>query len=283
MYVYTWDYAQNDYSADPLITPAGGTAIDLGTYTGNYEWGTDSAGNAFETGSAQESYRPLMPRYEIGGVYDANADTDVPQVSAASSGRQGLANIPFAYATTASAGQITVQSITARPVTARFLLQAGFASTNATITVTINALDNINKCIEAVRNVKYVLIGQAGNATGTQASQNFVLATNYNAISGLTQDNVNNNVTPDYTTTQVTFTEASGEVNEVVAVGDPSSFEYGTPYSDTITFSMTDTQTVDCLLYMWIDGQNVRENASRGEFTFTLTMSGADANEGVGG
>ena len=278
LYVYTWDTAQDDYSADPLISPDGGSAIDLGTYTQPFEWSAANAGQAFATGDATESYRPLMPLYEIGGVYDSEAASGVPQV-AGSGESVGLANIPFVYAETAQNNKVTIKSVTARPVTARFQLQAGYASTNAKIEIEINTDENQNRNINTIRNIKYVLIGQAGNATGTVNNQNFVLATNYNAIHGVSSDNIGQAVTPDYTTTQVTFTEASGDTEtEVVAVGNPSSYIFGTAYTDSVSFKMTDSQPVDCVLYMWLDGQNVRENAGRGSFTFTLRLSGEDAN-----
>ena len=272
--VYMWNATTGSTGAYEL-NPASGTndtPTPLGTYLGTYDWASGEAGGAFTAGdgtNATTDYNPLMPRAQIGGIYDAAANVD-GATSTAQVSTTGLPNIPFVSAQQSGAG-ISVQSITARPVVARFQLVAGFAQTDATITVRIS-IDEGSTSLDqtAARNVRFVLIGQQANRDSVAAAHpDFIIGTNYNYINGATVGSVTG---PDYQSVTI---PANTENTRSVTV-NPSTITVQSPSSTTLEFSMVDSVPLECVLYMWIDGQNVTSAAARGQFDFAVEISGEE-------
>ena len=269
--VYMWN-ANTGATGAYDLNPASGTndtPTPLGNYLGTYDWATGEAGMAFTAGdgtNATTDYNPLMPRAQIGGIYDAAATVDTISTNQVST--KGLPNIPFVYAQQSGTG-ISVQSITARPVVARFQLVAGFAQTDATITVRIS-IDEGSTSLDqtAARNVKFVLIGQQANRDTIDATHpDFIIGTDYNYINGATEGSV---ASPDYQSVTI---PANTEKTRSVTV-NPSTITAQSPSTTTLEFSMVDTVPLECVLYMWIDGQNVTSLAARGQFDFAVEISG---------
>ena len=253
-------------SSFTLSSAGGGVSV----YMWNANTGaTGEAGMAFTAGdgtNATTDYNPLMPRAQIGGIYDAAATVDTISTNQVST--KGLPNIPFVYAQQSGTG-ISVQSITARPVVARFQLVAGFAQTDATITVRIS-IDEGSTSLDqtAARNVKFVLIGQQANRDTIDATHpDFIIGTDYNYINGATEGSV---ASPDYQSVTI---PANTEKTRSVTV-NPSTITAQSPSTTTLEFSMVDTVPLECVLYMWIDGQNVTSLAARGQFDFAVEISG---------
>ena len=271
--VYMWNATTGSNGAYEL-NPASGTndtPTPLGTYVGTYDWASGEAGGAFTAGegtNATTDYNPLMPRAQIGGIYDAAATVDT--ISTTQVSTRGLPNIPFVSAQQSGTG-ISVQSITARPVVARFQLVAGFAQTDATITVRIS-IDEGSTSLDqtAARNVRFVLIGQQANRESIGATHpDFIIGTNYNYINGATVGSVTG---PDYQSVTI----PANTENTRSATVDPSTITAQSPSSTTLNFSMVDSVPLECVLYMWIDGQNVTSLAARGQFDFAVEISGEE-------
>ena len=82
---------------------------------------------------------------------------------------------------------------------------------------------------------------------------------------------------PDYQ--PVVFDEGTSSETKVVK---KASFDFSTTQNDTstATFKMQSGTSVDCFLYIWLDGMNADNTASSAEVSFTLSFE--DAAE-VGG
>ena len=248
--------------------------MPLGQYTGSYEWaltqtngatGTD-AGGAAE--NALTSYRPLMPVKEI----DFTAES-------ATEGSNGLPDVDFVNANQMASG-IKVVGSQAKPVVARFRLDTIKANIDVNINVTLDVAGGPANSKSAAENFKFVLIGRTNAPTTT--AQDFAFGTDYHYLANADEAtggaDRNELAVPDYQ--PVVFDEGTSSETKVVK---KASFNFSTTQSSTstATFKMQSGTSVDCFLYIWLDGMKADNTASSAEVSFTLSFE--DASPGAGG
>lgn len=265
-----WDKTQNGYAAAPY---SGGDAMPLGGYDQSYEFSLAASNGATNDAStnALNGYKPLVPKEEL--TPEVTDETVV--------GEQGLPGINFINAQQ-QGSKINVINTDARPVVARFRLDTIKDTVNAQIVVTLAVpADAPSTSYTAANNFKFVLFGVSA-APGENA-QSFTFGTNYSYVTGPANAEISTTgeVTPTYPS--VTFTETlTGSAIEDAA-------EFGTINSGnnrkevTLDFKMTAGVSVECYLYVWLDGENATNTSSAGEVNFTLNFRDRDASGQGGG
>ena len=264
--IYTWNKELNDYNAAPI---ADEEEFYLGRYTQGYEWSSTYASGAFDTTDAQTSYRPLMPTK----VLDTSVEATIAE-------EQGLPNIDFIAAEARASGQIKVTNHAVKPVVARFKFETSYVQTNATITITVTLPESpTNFDINTGRNVRFVIFGESQSESAT--AQSFVFATNYNYITNAPTDD-GTTITPSYLQQTFTATDsgAAATANEITQVMSTSSLSAETrSATSTLNFVMTGGVTVECYLYLWLEGDTTVNTSSKGQFSFGINVTGTDASE----
>ena len=290
--LYTWNKTLPTpaFNAAPIATSQ---EMALGLYTGTYEWDAAHASGAFDPGqntNAQTDYRPLMPVKVIDSTVTGNTET----------GNVGLPDIDFIAAEAKTGGKIDVTNVEVKPVVARFQLQTGNASTTATLTLSLEIPNPATpNDLNAVKNVRIVILGTSANPSAT--AQSFQFGTDYNYITNApatadADDDAFTTPAPatadaddDAFTTPVyekkTFiTTDSGAAATATEIIQKMSFASISTDSlsanQTISFQMTGGVPVDCVMYLWLEGDSTDTGSSRGEFTFELVVSGVDNNAG---
>ena len=250
--------------------------MELGQYTESYEWDAEFADGAYTPGdnsNAQTAYRPLMPTKILDSSVE---DTETGQI--------GLPNINFVAAEERTGGQIKLTNVSVKPVVARFQLQTGFASTTAKLqlTVSIPASPTQND-VNAGKDVRIVIIGTS--ETPSTKAQSFMFGTSYqyitNAPTQIIPDPDNSLITPAYSSYEIADANTS-ETNVVTNVNLSSFTTTTKSIQKTLSFQMTGGVPVDCVMYIWLEGNETEIGSSTGNFTIALNITGTD-NNAVGG
>ena len=275
--LYTWNKTLPTpaFNAAPIATRE---EMALGLYTGTYEWDAAHASGAFDPGqntNAQTDYRPLMPVKVIDSTVTDNTETN----------NVGLPDIDFIAAEAKTGGKIDVTNVGVKPVVARFQLQTGNASTTATLTLSLEIPNPPTpNDLNAVKNVRIVILGTSANPSAT--AQSFQFGTDYHYITNApaTADADDDAfITPIYETKNFITTD-SGVVATATEIIQKMSFASISTdrlsVDQTISFQMTGGVPVDCVMYLWLEGDSTDTGSSRGEFTFELVVSGVDNNAG---
>ena len=200
---------------------------------------------------------------------------------------KNLPNVAFVNGELTSNG-VDVASINARPIVARFRMAAGFATTKVKITVTITPADATDPSVQAAQSARFVLIGQRSTGTGDETTPDFQFGTDYKYITSVSDTLLQDNqyIADDGSAyTSVTFTDDADAADGLVvkkATTTGAGVSAGTPTSATTTmeFTMGNTVMLDCVLYVWLDGENASNSSSMGQFDFSLAIEGADATAG---
>ena len=271
--IYLWDKTgnadQGAWSTSPVIDA---DEFALGTYTANFEWAASAAGQGEVAPLVGEgNYIPMMPVDQI--------DTSSFDLSTGVVGSNGLANHLFAHAKDNGDNTVDVDAVELHPITAHFRLDALFAETDATIVLTIGAVSDTpsSSDIYAVRNIKFLLAGKVD--TPSETANNILLATNYEYMPNDVAIN-ESYAEGNYASNETTFaTAAASEPNGYVVteVIDDLGTYSSADSSTTINFKMTNAQSMDCVLYIWLDGAEINNAASLGNFEITLNISGKNA------
>ena len=247
--------------------------MPLGQYTGTYEWAltqTNGATGTDEGGTAENaltSYRPLMPVKKIDFTTESATD-----------GSNGLPDVDFVNAYQMASG-IKVVGSQAKPVVARFRLDTIKANIDVNINVTLNVAEGPANSKSAAENFKFVLIGRTNTASET--AQDFEFGTDYHYLANVDDatDGADGKELADPDYQQVVFNDGASTATKIVK---KATFDFSTSQNDTATatFKMQSGTSVDCFLYIWLDGMNADNTASSAEVSFTLSFE--DAAE-VGG
>ena len=267
--IYTWNKELEDYNAAPI---SAAQEFALGQYTQSYEWSATYANGAYGSGesAAQSAYRPLMPTKELDTTVEADQANEL-----------GLPNIDFIAAEAKTGGKINVTNHAVKPVVARFKLETSYVKTNANITITITIpQEATNFDINAGKNVRFVLFGVS--QTPSADAQNFTFATNYNYITNAPSSD-GQEITPGYDTVEFTQTEsdAAATATSITQVMSTNSFSSETKSAtSTLNFVMSGGVTVECYLYLWLEGNTTVNTSSQGQFTFQISVNGTDASAG---
>lgn len=265
-----WDKTQSNYAAAPY---SGGTAMPLGGYDQSYEFslGVSNGATNDTSTNALNGYKPLVPKEKL-----TKEVTDASVV-----GEQGLPGINFINAQQ-QGSKINVINTDARPVVARFRLDTIKDTVNAQIVVTLAVPDGApTTSYTAANNFKFVLFGVSA-APGENA-QSFTFGTNYSYVTNQddTEISAAGEVTPKYVPVKFTKT-LTGSAIEDAAVFE--TIDSGNRTKDvTLDFKMTAGVSVECYLYVWLDGQNATNTSSAGEVNFTLNFRDRDASGQGGG
>ena len=275
--LYTWNKTlpTPSFNAAPIATRE---EMALGLYTGTYEWDASHASGAYDPGTstnAQTDYRPLMPVQVIDSTVTGNSET----------GNVGLPDIDFIAAEAKTGGKIDVTNVGVKPVVARFQLQTGNASTTATMTLSLEIPNPATpNDLKAAENVRIVILGTSANPSAT--AQSFQFGTDYNYITNApATDDADDKTftTPIYETKEfiTTGSEAAKTATEIIQKMSFAAISTDDLSVDqTISFQMTGGVPVDCVMYLWLEGDSTDIGSSRGEFTFELVVSGVDNNAG---
>ena len=266
--VYTWDKAAGGTGAYNINMVISDDDFALGEYDQPFNWDwTDQGLAANGTGAADFTLNPLMPLTEIKGIFD-----DSVELSA-----NGLPDVDFAAAEPKSTSQINVTNIVSKPIVARFQLAAGYVNTLGKVEVTIGIPDSIGTPtsfdVNTSKNVKFVLIGQS-SATPTATNQNFIIGTNYGVATGAA---VGAYETSGYT--DVTISDSDGATDNIVSKNINLSGINGTNTRDvtqSVEFKMTSGTNIECLLYIWLDGENATNTSASGNYAVEIVFSGTD-------
>ena len=275
--LYTWNKTlpTPTFNAAPIATRE---EMALGLYTGTYEWDAAHASGAFDPGqntNAQTDYRPLMPVKVIDSTVTDNTETN----------NVGLPDIDFIAAEAKTGGKIDVTNVGVKPVVARFQLQTGNASTTATLTLSLEIPNPPTpNDLNAVKNVRIVILGTSANPSAT--AQSFQFGTDYHYITNApaTADADDDAfITPIYETKNFSTTDSGAAATATEIIQKMSFASISTDrlsVDQTISFQMTGGVPVDCVMYLWLEGDSTDTGSSRGEFTFELVVSGVDNNAG---
>ena len=277
--VYLWDKNAGQSGAFETSPVIGNFA--LGGYQNGYEWNAPNGAAEGTTGAY--TLNPIMPSAEIKGVRESGMLSGTTDTN-----NKNLPNVAFVNGVLTADG-VDVKSINARPMVARFRMAAGFATTNVTITVTITPADATDPSVQAAQSARFVLIGQRPTGTGDETNPDFQFGTDYKYITSVSGTLLEDNqyIAADGTAyTSVTFTDDADAaadglvVKKATTTGAGVSAGNPTSATNTMEFTMGNTVMLDCVLYVWLDGENASNSSSMGEFDFSLAIAGKDATAG---
>lgn len=265
--IYTWEKDQNQYGIDPVYM------LDLTSYGSGYNFDTTAMG---QTLGAESKINPSMPISTLDGVI------------------KGMTAKNFMTGNQMPSS-VNVTSITAKPVYAKFMLDTSLADTQLDITITIKSDSPTRNMINAINNLNFMLVGKS--AVDSADTQSFVLGTTYSyysdgdyetntelAVGEIAQAEydaeVKSQTVDEYATANLggvtnivkkdvkadleevslaTFqTGVDGQTNRVVLNSGAINMELGTE--------------IECVLFLWFDGNEMTESASDGSFNFEISF-----------
>lgn len=276
--IYTYSKTSGQYSVDPTYL------LDLVTYGGEYNFTSGEMGGTL---SVDSKINPTMPIGQLDGIL-ANVTSG------------GLSAVNFMAGNQIATG-VNVTSITSKPVYAKFLLDTGLADTQLNITVTISSDSPTRNMIYAINNLNFMLVGKS--AVDSADTKSFVFGTTYSyyedgtyspaqgsgttlALGDVTQaeydaevvtesvaeyssrvlNGVTNVVTKDIKADLAAVTLTSFRTGNVQNITDSLSYNSG-------AIDMELGTEIECVLFVWFDGDEMTESASDGNFTFEISFA----------
>ena len=259
--IFAWDKATSDYGVDATY------ALDIATFGNSYNFDTDTMGGTL----TDTTINPTLPIGTLDGIFN------------------GMTSNNFIAATQETSG-VNVTDYQAKPIYAKFLLNTKLDTTNLKITINITSTNVSRATIYAINNLNFVLIGKS--ATDSAATQSFVIGTTYSYYDGaVSAEGVIATATYEAAVKSETV-EAYSERNlsdyanvvnndfktnlQAVTLDSFRTGVDSTPNKVALTsdaIAMTSATEIECVLFVWFDGDEMTESASDGGFKFEISFA----------
>lgn len=265
--IYTWDKDQSQYGIDPIYM------LDLTSYGSGYNFDTTGMGSTLGN---ENKINPTMPITPLDGIIN------------------GLTAKNFMTGNQLDTG-VNVTSITAKPIYAKFLLDTSLADTQLDITITIKSDNPTRNMINAINNLNFMLVGKS--AVDSADTQSFVFGTTYSYYADGTYDpdkalavgeiaqaeydaEVKSQTVDEYATanlggvTNIVKKDVKADLKAVTL----ASFQTGgTGGNNRVVLNsgainMELGTEIECVLFLWFDGDEMTESASDGSFNFEISF-----------
>ncbi len=271
--IYTYSTTSGQYTVDPVYM------LDITSYGGEYNFAQGAMGGTL----TDTKINPTMPIGQLDGIL-ANTQGG------------GLSAVNF-MAGNQLPSSVNVTSITSKPVYAKFLLDTSLADTQLDITVKLSNSSPTRNMINAINNLNFMLVGKS--AEDTADTKSFVFGTTYSyyddgaydtadttlAVGQINQTEYDAEVASESVANYATRV-LSGVTNVVtkdiktdlegISLATFQTGNAGTQNSISFKSGAIDMELgteIECVLFVWFDGNVMTESASDGNFTFEISFA----------